>query len=177
MKIKSFLSILFLIALATFSSCDLLDNADDVAFDATLPMDFIVNETADSPTGIAYSDSRLLDATSNADVAKYANKIKEIKVNKITYTVSGANPNTVSFTDGVLKISSTGKNIATESSVDLASTAENELTLDTAGLNELSTKLLDDKKEEILLNGTLSKTPVAFTLKVKFYVTITANAL
>lgn len=177
MKTKSIIPILLLIAFGTFSSCDLFDEADDVSFDITLPLNFSINESADNPGGKAYTDTELLDASSNAEVAKYASKIKEFTVNRITYTISGANPNTVTFTNGQLKVSSTGKTIATASSVSLANSAETDLTADEAGFNELAAKLLDDKQEMILLNGTLSKTPVAFTVKFNFYVTITANAL
>lgn len=177
MKTNALLYILLLFFFGTFSSCDLLDKADDVSFDVTLPLDFVINETADNPSGKNYTDSKLLDATSDPDVAKYASKIKAFTVNKVTYTVSGANPNTVTFTNGTLKVNSTGKTIASASSVSLSNSTETELTTDTAGFNELAAKLLDDKQELILLNGTLSKTPVAFTVKFKFYVTITANAL
>jgi hypothetical protein len=177
MKTRWLFSVVCLVALGTFSSCELFDKADDVSFDVTLPLNFSINESADNPSGKAYSDTELLDATKNAEVAKYASKIKEFKVNKITYTISGANPNTVTFTGGTLQVSSTGKTIASASSVSLANTAETELTADAAGFNELAAKLLDDKQELILLNGTLSKTPVAFQVKFNFYVTITANAL
>lgn len=178
MKTKSFFSILLLIAAGSFSSCDLFEDADDVSFDVTLPITFLINETADHPTGKVYSDTELLDATSNSDVAEYASKIKEFKVNKITYSISpGADPSTVIFTNGTIKVSSTGKTIAAASSVSLTNTTETELTADTAGLNELASKLLDDKQELILLDGTLSKTPVTFSVKFNFYVTVTANAL
>lgn len=178
MKIKAILPILLLAIFTAFSSCDLLDKADDVSFDVTLPLTFVIDETADNPSGKAYADSKLLDATSDAEVAKYASKIKEFKVNKVTYTITpGAGSSTVTFTNGAVKVSSTGKTIASATSVNLSNTAETELTADTAGFNELATKLLDDKKELILLNGTLSKTPVGFSVKFNFYVTITANAL
>ena len=103
--------------------------------------------------------------------------IKEFKVNKITYTISGADPNTVLFTNGTLKVASNGKTIASASSVSLSNTSEQELAADTAGFNELASLLLADKQESIQLQGTLSATPVAFTVSFKFYVTITANAL
>ncbi len=178
MKTKALLSILLLIGFGTFSSCDLFDKADDVSFDVILPLTFVIDETADNPGGSAYADTKLLDATSDPDVAKYANKIKEFKVNKVTYTITpGAGASTVTFTNGAVKVSSTGKTIASASSVSLSNTVETELTADTAGFNELASKLLDDKQELILLNGTLSKTPVAFDVKFNFYVTITANAL
>lgn len=177
MKTNSFLSILLLFVAVSFTSCDLLDNADDLSFDATLPLDFVINETADNPSGKSYTDSKLLNAASDPEVAKYASKIKEFKVNKITYTISGANPNTVTFTNGTLSVASSGKTIASASLVSLSTTTETELTADTAGFNELASNLLNDKQELIQLAGTLSKTPVTFTVKFKFYVTITADAL
>ncbi len=178
MKTKSIFSILLLIAIGTISSCDLLDKADDVSFDVTVPLTFVIDEKADFPSGKAYSDSKLLDAATNAEVAKYASKIKEFKVNKVTYTISpGASPSTVIFTNGALKVSSTGKTIASAASASLANTAETELTADLAGFTELAAKLLDDQEELVLMNGTLSKTPVAFTVTFNFYLTIKANAL
>jgi hypothetical protein len=176
MKIKHLFPIALLLALGTFSSCDLFDKVDDVSFDAELPMEFAINETADNPSGKDYSASKILSASSDPDVAKYASKIKEFKVNKITYTISpGANPNTVTFTNGTLKAGT--KTLATISSASLSNTAETELTADTAGFNELATKLLGDLQEEVTLAGRLSKTPVTFTVTLKFYVTITADAL
>lgn len=177
MKIKYIFPILLLLSLGTFSSCDLFDSVDDVSFDVVLPLDFEIRETQDNPGGKSYTDSELLNAASDPEVAKYASKIQEFTVNRITYTISGANPNTITFTNGTLKVNSTGKTIASAGSVSLANTAETDLTADTAGFNELASALLSDKQELIQLQGTLSKTPVAFNVKFKFYVTITADAL
>ncbi len=177
MKIKHLIPVFLLLSLGTFSSCDLFDKVDDVSFEGVLPLNFVVNETAVNPSGKTYTDSKLLDANSDPEVAKYASKIQEFKVNKITYTISGANPNTVLFTNGTLKVASTGKTIASASSVSLSSTAEQELTADTAGFNELASLLLADQQESVQLQGTLSATPVTFTVNFKFYVTITADAL
>jgi len=177
MKTKSFLSILLLIVFGTFSSCDLFDEADDVSFDTTIPLTFVINETADNPGGKAYTATQLLDATSDPEVARYASKIKEFKVNRITYSISSVNPGGITFNSGEILVSSTGTKIATAGNVALTSVSDVELTANTAGFNELAAKLLDDKKEEIKLQGTLTKTPVAFTLSCKFYITVTANAL
>ncbi len=176
MKIKHLIPVFLLLALGTFSSCDLFDKVDDVSFDVTLPLDFAVNETADNPSGKTYTDSKLLDASSDPEVAKYASKIQEFTVNKVTYTISGASDQSITFTNGTLKVSS-GKTIASASSVSLSNTAETELTADTAGFNELASLLLADKQELVQLQGTLSETPVSFTVKFKFYVTLTADAL
>ncbi len=177
MKIKLLFPILFLLALGTFSSCDLFDKADDISFDATLPLDFVIDEDQDNPGGKDYSSTKTLDAASDPDVAKYASKIKEFKVNKITYTISGADPNTVTVSNGKLVIVSSNKTLATASSVSLSNTAETELTADVAGFNELASLLLNDKQEDVKMDARLSKTPVAFNVRFKFYVTITANAL
>ena len=177
MKAKLFLSILLLIAFGTFSSCDLLDKAGDISFDTTLPLTFVINEAAVNPSGKAYADIQLLDANKDPEVAKYASKIKEFKVNKITYSISSVNPAGVTFNSGEIVVSSTGTKIATAGNVALTSVSDVELTANTAGFNELAAKLLDDKKEEVKLQGTFTKTPIAFTLSCKFYVTITANAL
>jgi hypothetical protein len=177
MKIKHLLPIFILLALGTFSSCDLFDKADDISFDAELPLKFQIDEMADNPNGKTYTDTKLLDATSDPDVAKYASKIKKITLNKITYTITGVSDASVSFTNGTLKIASSGKTIASASSVSLGNSAEQVLTADTAGFNELASAILGDKQELVELQGTLSKTPIAFTANFKFHVTITANAL
>ncbi len=177
MKIKYLFPVVMLLSLGALSSCDLFDSADDISFDVVLPLDFVIDEQADNPGGKTYTDSELLDAASDPEVAKYASKIQEFTVNKITYTISGANPNTVTFTNGTLKVASSGKTIASASSVSLSNPSETELTSDIAGFNELAASLLNDKQELIQLQGTLSKTPVAFNVKFKFYVTITADAL
>ncbi|MBK8290037.1 MAG: hypothetical protein IPK96_02825 [Flammeovirgaceae bacterium] len=176
MKLKYIIPLFLLFALGTISSCDLLGNADDVSFEAELPLAFTVDEQADNPSGKSYTDSQLLNASSDPDVAKYASKIKEFKVNRITYRISGATDPLVSFTNGTLKLAS-GKTIATVSSVSLSNTAELELNADTAGFNELASALLSDKQEMVQLQGTLSKTPIKFYVDFTFYTTITANAL
>lgn len=177
MKIKAKLSILLLVVFSAFSSCDLLDKADDVSFDTTLPLTFIIDENADNPGGMSYSDTQLLDATSDPEVAKYANKIKEFKVNKITYSISAVDPSGVTFNSGSIVVASSGTTIASAGNVSLTSVTDVELSANTAGFNELAANLLDDKEELIKLQGTFTKTPIAFTLACKFHVTITANAL
>ncbi|MEY4930539.1 MAG: hypothetical protein RI909_1263 [Bacteroidota bacterium] len=175
------LSALLLIFLGAFSSCNLFDKVEDASFDITLPLTFSISDATvpllGQPTEKAYTGSELLNAASNAEVASFANKIKAFKVNKITYTISGANPNTVTFTNSLMKISSTGTTIAAPNSVSLTNTVETVLTSNETGFNELAEKLLDDKQELIQLNGTLSKTPVAFSVTFKFYVTVTISAL
>jgi hypothetical protein len=91
MKIKYIIPLFLLFALGTISSCDLLSKADNISFEAELPLAFNVDEEAISSGSVkSYTDSQLLDASSDPDVAKYASKIKEFTVNRITYRISGA---------------------------------------------------------------------------------------
>lgn len=164
------------LALSVFS-CDLFE-APDVHFDAKLPLDFVVNEGKVSSTPVDYSDTETIDATDNADVAKYKDKIKDFKVNRVTYEISDyAAPGPVTFTNGKLSVASSGKTIASAASVNLTSTAETDLNADTDGFNELAERLKEDKSETIALSGTFSSTPVAFKVRAYFYVTITAKPL
>ena len=167
-----------LVALSSFS-CGLLDKAD-VTFDATLPLDFTpINETAVNPSGKSYTDSKVLDATQNADVAKYKDKIKDFKVNKVYYEITEKTVgDNVIFTNG--SISSGGKAIATKASQAVVVTPKTEFTsaeLSTDGVNALAAALKADKQATVVFAGTFSKTPVAFKVRAYFDVTITANAL
>jgi hypothetical protein len=175
MKIKHLFPIFILLALGTISSCNLLDKADDISFDAELPLEFVIDEQAVNPNGKSYSITKTLDATTDPDVAKYASKIKEFKVNKITYSISAVTPSGVTFNNGKLIIGT--KTIATAGNVSITPVSDVELTADVAGFNELASKLIADKQAEIKLDGAFTATPIKFTLSCKFFVTITADAL
>jgi hypothetical protein len=177
MKIRLIVPVFIVLLCIPFTSCEKLKKLDDVTFDVTLAVPFVVNETAVNNSGKTYTDSKLINASSDPEIAKYAKKIDSFKVKKVTYTISNANPNTVLFTNGTLKIAANSKTIASATSVNLASTTETELTADNAGFTELANLLLDDKQEMVQLQGTLSKTPVAFNVNFKFYLTVTASAL
>ncbi len=171
------IKILWLIPVALLViSCSLIEKLDDVDFDITLPVTFTVSETASSPSGKSYSDSKTLSVANDPDVMKYTKKIKKFKVNKVTYSISRADPSTVKLTDGKITTGS-GKTIASAASIDLSNTDETNLTIDNNGASELCKSLLESKQEKITLQGTLSSTPVSFTVKLKFYLTVTANVL
>jgi hypothetical protein len=176
MKTKYFIQLAIFLVFCTFSSCDVIEKADDISFDATVPISVFVNETASSSGG-SFSKTQTMDLASDPDVAKYVSKIKEFKVNKITYTISGANPDSVTLTNVTIKNASGGKTIAIASSISLSNTTETPFTTNSSGIDELNAALLADKQGQIEFLGTLSSTPVTFTLTIKFYLTITANVL
>jgi hypothetical protein len=176
MKTRKTLMIIAFSLLGAITSCDWLEKATDVDFDTTIPVVYTVNETASNPTGKSYTDTKTLNAVSDAEIAKYADKLKGFTVSKITYAVSGANPTTVTFTNGKL-LTTSGKTIASTASIDLSNSSETELTSDATGINDLTSTLKSTKQASITLQGTLSKTPVAFTLTIKYYLTVTASPL
>lgn len=176
MKKKIVVPLMALLALSVFS-CDLFETPD-VSFDVKLPLDFVVDEGLVSSTSVDYYDTKTIDATDNADVAKYKDKIKDFKVNRVTYEITDyAAPGPVTFTNGKLVVASSGKTIASAASVNLTNSTETELNADIDGFNDLAARLKDDKQETIALSGTFSSTPVAFKVRAYFYVTITAKPL
>ena len=169
----------------TFSSCDKLEEADDVSFDVEFTVTFNINESA-TETNKHYFDFKVLDARSNSKVDEYASKIKKIKINKITYVItnySAQPPGTaVMFTDGTLgfsAITSINPTVVADNVAEnlQTTTTETELNMDADELNEIANDLLQTLSVNVYTDGTLSSTPVAFSVPVKFYVTVTANAL
>lgn len=160
------------------SGCDLFDKVDDVTFEATLPLEFVINEEMVSQEPVAYADAELLDAIDDPEVAKYKDKITEIKLNAITYEIDDfAAPGVVTFTNGLLKVAS-GQTLATASSIPMENTVETELTsVDQDGFKAFASDILGDKQIGINLAGSFSQTPVALTLTVYFHVTIKAEVL
>lgn len=161
-----------------FQGCELFDKVDDVSFDAELPLEFVINEAMESDVPVAYSDVAILDALDEPEIAKYKDKIKEIKLNKITYVITNYSaPGTVTFSNGSLNMAGTGT-LASATAITLMNTPETELTdTNTAGFNEFANQIIDDKQVTISLDGTFSTTPVSFTLTAYFHVTVKADAL
>lgn len=157
-------------------SCKLIENLADIDFDITLPITFTVNETEINPSGKNYSSTKVLSVASDPEVTKYAKKIKEFKVKKITYTISQADPTTVAITNGQITTNS-GKVIASAASIDLSNNSETTLTTNNDGIKELCSSLLNSNEEQVKLNADLSETPVGFTAKITFYLNIIANPL
>lgn len=177
---KSHLKTLAVIVLSALllNACDLFDKVDDVTFEGTIPVKFIVNEENVSETPVTYSETEVLNALDDAEIAKYKSKIKEIKLNKITYKIENYTaPGEVTFSDGSLQIGSSGVSLATIASAALQNTDETELPVDADGITDFASDIKGDQQVDINMEGTLSSTPVAFTLTAYFHVTVTAEVL
>lgn len=68
------------------ASCELFDKVDDVTFDVEIAHTFVVSASATDP--LSYSKADEIDPTSNADFNKYKDKIKDVTIHSIEYTVT-----------------------------------------------------------------------------------------
>lgn len=171
------------ILMFSFSGCDKIDDATDVSFDVEFDGEFVINEAGDLGEE-PYSNTLTVDAKSNTKIADYAAKIKAIKVNKVTYRITdySAPGGAVTFVNGKMSFATVGSAptvVATVGSVNLQTQGgvESELDINESELNEIAATLLETLEVSVHTEGTLSDTPVAFKVPVKFYVTVTANIL
>jgi hypothetical protein len=174
MKIKHLFPIVLLLALSTFTSCELFDKADDVNFDVDVPVDFVVNVTPNSEGG--YTSEQVLNASSDPDIAEYADKIKEFKVNRITYTITNSTADGTTFT-GEVTVAATGEVLSGVTNLSVANTSETDLPANLDGFNDLASRLLEDKQETVMMNGQFSTSSVSFNIRLRFYLSVTADAL
>lgn len=174
MKIKHLFSFLLILAVGTLASCDLFDKVDDVNFDVDVPVDFVVNVTPNSEGG--YTAEQLLDTSSDPDIAEYAEKIKEFKINRITYTITNSTADGTTF-DGSVSVAATGDILSSVDNLSVANTSETDLPANLDGFNDLASRLLEDKQETIMMNGQFSTSSVSFNIRLRFYLSVTADAL
>lgn len=170
--------------LTLLAGCDLFNDLDDVSFDSTLSENIVVSESG-TGTNVTNSEIIVLDATIDPDINQYKDKIKGIKINKISYQVvsySATDPislsGTISFGEST---TSSPTVVATVASLNLKEAFLNgtvyELPVQQADIDTISALLKDDKAVKIYLNSVLSKTPVAFTIELIMDVTVEADAL
>jgi len=171
----SMLSTIFLAGL--MSACDLFDKADDISFSTEF------KESLNVENGIgSYAKTITLDATTEPEVAKYKEKIKNITLNKVTYKVSNYVGSADATFTGDILFGLNGK-LGTVSidnvNLSQASTsgAEMELDLSQDEVNAVAIQLKDDKAVDVTMAGEFSTGPVNFTVTVKINAKVTANAL
>jgi hypothetical protein len=174
---------------ATLMTCDALEKADDITFHADIELDFVTDENGEG-TDVPYDDVQLLDLTTNTEINQHIDKIKDIKIERITYRIINydASPHfsAVQLTSGTVSFGTfdsaikaiTGNFAASAAAVNLpTTTAETDLDFDADQFNDIAEMLLEDQKIKMYSEGTLSQTPVAFTVRARFYFEITADAL
>jgi hypothetical protein len=178
-----------LITAFCLTACDLAEEVGVVTFEEEFDMVFTVNES-ESTTDMAYADSRVLELKSNATLEPYVNRLQEITVNRITYKVTDfstipagtqvfLNEGKISFgpVDNITRLFELPVS-ASANGIDLgASNAETDLNISQAQLSAVAQALLNKKEVKMYTEGKLSKTPVAFNVVARVYVTVKAKAL
>lgn len=167
------------------ASCSLFDGVDDVTFDAKLEHVFTIDEKAISSGPKVYTKYELIDAAKvNTEFDKYKDKIKSVTVKSVKYTVMNyTTSDKVIFTNGKAGFSSA--NATTMSTlaslgvedIQAAQNALKDLPYSQGDLDALANLIKDDKKCNVYLTGTFSKTPVAFQVKFTLECTLVADAL
>jgi hypothetical protein len=172
-----------LLVLVLFGACDKLEEADDITFDVkfTLPKTFEVTEEADEPANPYTSLVSTMDID-NPEFDVYKDKIKDVKVNKIEYTISSfAADEPVTMTLGEAIFFGVGETIATGQIASVSSKAlsnhTGELTASASALEKIEKIILEDGEVFVASRCNLTAAPVFFNVNVTVYVTVTANAL
>ena len=168
-------------------SCDLFDKVDEITFKIEIGHTFVIDENFDSQgQSVSYIDAGLIDPNDNDDFEKYKDKIKELTIDKIEYTVTNydpANPGVI-FTNGTGSFSTSSGASSAFASADLAiqniqASQGSVFTLNysTSDLQQIATRMKDLQPVYFQVAGTFSTTPVAFSVPVTLYCTIKAEAL
>lgn len=166
-------------------SCDLFDKADDITFDVEIKHTFVIDEN-DVTQGKVYFKSDMIDPNQNAEFAKYKDKIQELTINEVTYTVTDYDPSTpnVTFTNGLGSFSASAGAASAFASADLAiqnvqASVGGSFTLNysVSDLQAIAQQLQDLQSVYFQVSGTFDQTPVAFSVPVTLHCTIKADAL
>lgn len=186
MKSKSiFFSLLLVIGAMMFSGCDKIKSLADITFNADIPAEFSVNlnpvsgvESAKS-SRISFAQSTTVDPASNAEIAKYLDKIKDWNVNEVVGTFNNVNA-PITLDTLKLQMYSGTKNatwLFTNVTIDNGKT----LTLsNSSGQWDAVKSILNNKTQFTAeLSGSTSSTTGGsqFTLNVVIKTSITANPL
>jgi len=186
---KILLIVAFTAIAVVFAACDLFDKADEITIPSEIEVVWTVDENADQ-TNFAYTQTKTVKLSDAPEFQKYIDKVKEVKVERISYKVTDYNDDphheTVYFKDGVASFASAGTSspvvtvpfAATASGVNLqASTTEVDLNIDAEGLNKLAAVFKQEKELDMNAVGVLTRTPVSFKIVSTFHVKIVAEVL
>jgi hypothetical protein len=176
MKMSIVWRVLFVFLASTFIfACK---DDEDVAFDVTIPVTYTVDETATSSIGKSFSIPGTLNALDNAQVTKYKDKIKNVYITKINYSISDV---TVSTTTNLSRIDVMLKGsldpVASETSSQvLATKTDTEMTeYNDFEFAKLADQIKYNQTAQASIVTSVSKTPVKFTITLKVTFKVVAS--
>ncbi|WP_435354432.1 hypothetical protein [Emticicia sp. SJ17W-69] len=167
---------IFILSIIVLTSCE---NFPGVSFDFNSDMTFVI----DKP-GLQYDGSKLLDPTTNETFKKNSDKLKDVTVTKVTYTISdfvGTTSQTASASFDAADGNGNNKtNIGSFSNVNLSSLVgkETEITASPAAIIALAGFMKTSPyKVNVYYTGSVNQAPVKFTLKLKVYAKAKAKVI
>jgi hypothetical protein len=179
---KIVINSLFLACIIFAFSCDKAEDLTDVNFNVvltkTLPVAVIT--TDDMTTSV------ILEATTDPEILKYADKIKRYEITELTFAIENYSAPTTTeiYFDGEIGFSKKTQNEATTSCAisplnitHVAATGPFPISTCNDILDGISVVFLADNAVKMYMTGTFTKEPVTFDLVVSAKVKITANPL
>ncbi len=169
--------------LLSSASCELFDKVDDVTFDIEIKHTFVINASATDP--LSYTEIEEIDPTDNADFAKYKDKIQNVTINSVEYTVanySGDPGITFSNGNGSFFAQGTSSTALATAAINIQNISQAQGTIKTLeysvqGLEAIASEMEQLKAVRMQVSGNVSAVPVAFNVPVTIKMTIVADAL
>lgn len=187
-----FLTVLIAVFSFTFTACDEVEKLADVDFNSSLSGKYNLNFNPDAEEEV--NESMTINLADNSSISEYLNKLKKVKITKITYQITQftgsyeVDMNVGFYMNGTTIITPKEYSLNTDKGV------EYELT-DATILKTISTTLLNNKQVTLQLKGNYESyqipsknqltqkgentnvAPLTAELKVTVYFEATANAL
>ena len=152
------------------------EDLDTISFDVSQPVVFSINETAVNSSGKDYEVTASIDISQNPDLIDYLDRLEEVELNHIEYTISNATFQDISLNNASIETSS-GLDVVAAKSIALSTGSSGELSLNAPGVNDLETRLKGSGRDQLKLFGDLTRTPLACTVTVTFHLTVKARAI
>ena len=174
-----FLTAFVLTITFSLTSCDKVKDLADIDFSSSLTGKYNLNFEAESEKNI--DETMTINLADDTNISEYLNKLKKIKITKITYEITkftgdqyvDMNVGLYLYEEKDNKIIIAPRNY----NLDSESAVEYEIT-DQGILQTISTTLLNEKQIRLLLKGDYASLPTATAeITVTVYFDVTANPL
>ena len=179
--VKLFSLIAFILTLTTFTSCDKIKSVADVKFDAEVSADMETTSASETLKGSSYffEGSATIDPTSDNDINKYYDLIKDWEIKKIVVSVQSIDePTLLENAELFLVDNDEQQNLysATLSNVELQEGTKI-LEVSDADWTEIVNALNAKHKILASLSGSVDKPSINIVFRITIFVKVTANPL
>lgn len=170
---------IMLLGIVVATSCKKLDTNFDAKY--VVNLDVVVPPGGLLKAGVldkAFTASKTIDPLSDADMAKYANQIKDVQVNSVTGVITSITK-PVTLVNSTLTVTSPGYNTATWAITNQLLEVGKTITLndDNGQFTDIHLMLKDMKTVTVTLAGTSSDADVEFTFELTLDTKVTASPL